>query len=127
MYVATRGYLNDWGLFFYERGTVNITIYYMVDPNQSWEKVNSILATDNNLVDNSGDLAGLGRRYWRIPSDAVGVKIVVTYVMEGPRDHPEGECFNFYYGLYPFCGSTFERDVRLPFYIELIPSELLGS
>ena len=65
-----------------------------------------------------------------VRSEAREVRIVITYRMRGPRYLPW--CFTSYVDFPPLlpswlvCGRTFERRVRLAFYVELIPSELLG-
>ena len=63
---------------------------------------------------------------WVVRSEAMEVKVEIWYRMRDPRYTPW--CFKHIRHLpqWLVCGRTFERRVRLAFYVELIPSELLG-
>jgi len=59
---------------------------------------------------------------WRFnPEEVIGIKILVVYDMEEPR-YITSPCF-----ILNYCGMTVIRDVKLAFYVELIPSEYLSS
>jgi hypothetical protein len=130
VYVATRGYYTQWQWWNpirtpYERDTVNITVYYRVGSDKPWIPLGSIEASDNNFVDNSAELRTNPTK-WRIPIDASEIKIEITYTMEGPRDHVSSACFQSLFGYPLFCGYSYDRNVRLAFYVELIPTEYLS-
>jgi len=116
-YVGTKGkYISS--LFELEqRDSVNVDVWYRIG-NSMVDTGDVITSTDDTYVDNSEDLASKPET-WIIPINAEEIVIFVTYVMEGPRNHPESWCFSI------FCGDNFDRDVRLGFYVELIPSGFL--
>lgn len=120
VYVAAKGRSWTFGWWAYEYDYVIIRIYGMKSDGSSEPIGEEIVATDG-FVDNSYELRTDPKKWAFNPDDFIGIEVMITYIMKGPKSSfiP---CFTLGY-----CGHTRpERAVRLAFYVEIIPSEFLS-
>jgi len=104
---------------------IRISLFY-IDPSGKRKPIGTI-ESENGFEDNAVELAR-NQRSWLIePSEAKEIVVVVNYYMVGPQDSASHNCFKKVFGYLLHCGNTYERKVRLPFYIEIIPSEYLTA
>jgi len=122
VYAAVKGYSGG-GWIGSETDYVNVTVEYRVG--DTWYPVGSV-ASSGGFADNSDKLASSPEN-WKIPISANEVRITVVYRMKGPTNIFSSTCFRDFFGL-TNCGSGSgsSRNVRLAFYVELIPSEYLS-
>lgn len=125
-YVATRGFAELSDIFFgllpaYRYDNVVIKVYaierlVLGGRTETREiKVAEVVAErTSNYVDNRGSMVpiNLGK--------TVGIKVEVMYTMVGEEP---AYCYANFLDFTLYCGSTYDRNVRLGFYVELIPQQ----
>jgi len=121
VYVAAKGYSSSsWIPPSSETDKIDITISYKVG--NTLYPLPPISSSDG-YVDNSAGLASRPNN-WMIDINANEIVITISYRMSGPTNMLSGACFTFINEC--GSGSGSDRNVRLAFYIELIPSEYLS-
>lgn len=121
VYVATKGYSSSsWFPPSSQRDEVTITIKYKEGNTETYLPT---ISSSNGFVDNSADLVS-NPDNWKIRMTASEIVITITYRMSGPTDWLSSQCFSWINEC--GSGSGSDRNVRLAFYIELIPSEYLS-